>query len=197
MRILIFAAARSVGRLSTIRPLLVFAVVLAFGGGTVSAQSLSLALAKSFSPSTAPVGGVSTTTMAVTITNPNGFSVTGVAVSDTYPAGFIPDQVGAYTCSAGSAVFTGSGFALSNITLGAGASCVIPILGHATVTGAIINTTSSVTGTGVPPGAPASATLNATSPTPSVPTLSNWGLMVLGVLIVGAAFRMLPRRSQA
>jgi hypothetical protein len=135
--------------------------------------------------------------MTVTLTNPNGFSASGVAVSDTYPAGFVPDQIGAYTCSAGSAVFNGSGFALSSISLGAGASCAIPIMGHATMTGAIVNTTSSVTGTGIPPGNPASATLNATAPTPPVPTLSNWGLIVLAVLMLGAAIRMLPRRSQA
>src|SRR5689334_25282991 len=92
------------------------------------AQGLPLTMAKSFSPSTVPVGGTSTTTMTVTITNPNASSVSGISFSDTYPAGLVPDQVGVYTCSAGSAVFNGSGWSLNNVTLGAGASCSVPIL---------------------------------------------------------------------
>ena len=39
-----------------------------------------LTLAKAFSPSTVSVGGTATTTMTVTITDPNGSSVSGVAV---------------------------------------------------------------------------------------------------------------------
>jgi hypothetical protein len=145
-------------------------------------------MSKAFDPATVTVGGTATTTMTVTITNPNGFSVSGIAFSDTYPAGLVPDQVGAYTCSAGSAVFNGSGWALSNVTLGAGASCSVPMLMHATITGPIVNTTSQVTGTGVPPGGPASAILNVTD---SVPALSTWGLGALAMLLAGlAAFRI-------
>src|SRR5262245_53434366 len=139
-------------------------VVLAFAPPLV-AQGLPLTMAKSFNPSTVTVGGTGTTTMTVTITNPNGFSVSGISFSDTYPAGLVPDQVGAYTCSAGSALFNGSGWALGNVTLGAGASCSVPIVMHATVAGPITNTTSQVTGTGVPPGGPASATLQVTAAT--------------------------------
>ena len=142
-------------------------------------------MSKSFNPTTVPVGGAGTTTMTVTITNPNVASVSGIAFSDTYPAGLVPDQVGAYTCSAGSAVFTGTGWSLGNVTLGAGASCSVPILMHATITGQITNTTSQVTGTGVPPGGPASAILNATAA--GVPALSTSMLMVLAVTMVGVA----------
>ena len=121
--------------------------------------------------------------MTVTITNPNGFSVNGVAFSDTYPAGLVPDQVGAYTCTAGSAVFTGTGWALGNVTLGAGASCSVPMLMHATVSGPITNITSQVTGTGVPPGGPAFAILNVAV----TPTLSEWALIALGVALTAVA----------
>jgi hypothetical protein len=148
------------------------------------AQALPLTMAKSFSPSTVPVGGTSTTTMTVTITNPNASSVSGIAFSDTYPAGLVPDVVGAYTCSAGSAVFNGSGWSLNNVTLGAGASCNVPILMHATITGQITNTSSQVTGTGVPPGGPASATLNVSG---NIPALSGWILIVLGMTIAAVA----------
>ena len=152
------------------------------------AQGLPLTMSKSFNPSTVTVGGTGTTTMTVTITNPNAFSVSGIGFSDTYPAGLVPDQVGAYTCSAGSAAFTGSGWALNNVTLGAGASCNVPILMHATITGPITNTTSQVTGTGVPPGGPASATLNvAAAATPDAPTLSGWMLIAFAMTIAAAA----------
>ena len=141
------------------------ALVALSGAGPAFAQ-LPLTMTKSFAPSTVKVGGSKTTTMTVTITNPNGFAVTGIAFSDTYPAGLVPDQIGAYTCAAGSAVFNGSGFSFANATLAAGASCSVPILMHATLTGLITNTTSQVTATGVPPGGPASATLtvNAVAP---------------------------------
>jgi hypothetical protein len=142
-------------------------------------------MAKSFSPSTVPVGGTGTTTMTVTITNPNGSSVSGISFSDTYPAGLVPDSVGAYTCSAGSAVFNGSGWALNNVTLGAGASCSVPIIMHATIPGQITNTTSQVTGTGVPPGGPVSATLNVSAA--GVPALSGSMLIVLALTIAAMA----------
>jgi hypothetical protein len=143
----------------------------------------ALTMSKSFNPSAVAVGGNSTTTMTVTITNPNASTVTGIAFSDTYPAGLVPDVVGAYTCSAGSAAFTGSGWAFGNVTLAAGAACSVPMLMHATVTGPIVNTTSQVTGTGVPPGGPAAATLNVSG----IPTLSGWTLIVLAMTIAAVA----------
>jgi len=149
------------------------------------AQGQPLTMSKSFNPSTVPLGGTATTTMTVTITNPNGFTVSGISFSDTYPAGLVPDQVGAVTCSAGNAVFNGSGWTLNNVTLGAGQFCSVPMLMHATMAGQITNTTSQVTGTGVPPGGPASATLNVSAA--SVPTLSGWMLIVLAMTIAAVA----------
>lgn len=142
-------------------------------------------MAKSFNPSTVAAGGSATTTMTVTITNPNGFTVTGIAFSDTYPAGLVPDQVGAYTCGPGSAAFNGSGWSFSGVSLAPGQSCTVPMLMHATITGPIVNTTSQVTATGVPPGGPASATLNVTAA--PVPTLSSWMLMALALTIAAVA----------
>jgi hypothetical protein len=146
---------------------------------------LPITMSKSFQPSIVAIGGSGTTTMTVTITNPNGISVSGIVFNDTYPAGLVPDQVGAYTCSAGSAIFSGTGWAFSNVTLGAGASCSVPMLMHATIAGHITNTTSQVTGTGVPPGGPASAILNVL--TADVPALSGWILIVLAMTIAVVA----------
>jgi len=172
-----------------LRRLVLLTLVIVACAPSLFAQGLPLTMAKSFTPSTVSVGGTSTTTMTVTITNPNGFSVSGIAFSDTYPAGLVPDSVGAYTCSAGNATFNGSGWSLGNVTLGAGASCSVPILMHATIVGPITNTTSLVTGTGVPPGGPASAILNAVAAAAvgNAPTLSGWMLIVFAMAIAAAA----------
>lgn len=151
------------------------------------AQGLPLTMSKSFSPSTVLVGGTATTTMTVTINNPNPFPVSGISFSDTYPAGLVPDQVGAYTCSAGSAAFNGSGWSFNNVTLGAGASCSVPMLMHATIAGQITNTTSQVTGTGVPSGGPASAILNASALGATAPTLSGWMLLLFAIMLAAVA----------
>jgi hypothetical protein len=165
--------------------LLTILVVLA-SAPRLLGQGLPLTMSKSFNPTSVTIGGTATTTMTVTITNPNAFTVSGISFSDTYPAGLVPDQVGAYTCNAGLAIFTGSGWALSNVTLGAGASCSVPMQMHAAIAGPITNTTSQVTGTGVPPGGPASATLNAAAAV-ATPTLSEWMLIVFAVTIAAAA----------
>ena len=159
------------------------ALVIVFCASQVSAQSVALTMSKGFNPSTVPVGGNQTTTMTVTVTNPNSFTVTGISFSDTYPAGLAPDVVGAYTCGPGSALFNGSGWAFSGVTLGPGASCQVPMLMHATTLGPITNTTSSVTGTGVPTGTPASAILNVTP----LPALSSWALLALAAVLAGVA----------
>ena len=169
----------------SLRRLVLLILVVVACAPPLLAQGLPLTMAKLFTPSTVPVGGTATTTMTVTITNPNGASVTGISFSDTYPAGLVPDSVGAYTCSAGNATFNGSGWTLNNITLGAGASCSVPIIMHATIPGQITNTTSQVTGTGVPPGGPASATLNVSAA--GVPTLSGWMLIALAITIAAMA----------
>ena len=165
------------------------AIILLIAGATpLFAQSVALTMAKSFNPSTVQVNS-QTTTMTVTITNPNSFTVTGIAFSDTYPAGLVPNVVGAYTCSPGSALFTGTGWAFSGVTLAPGGSCSVPMIMHATIAGAIVNTTSQVTGTGVPAGGPASATLNAVIP--RGPTLSYSMLLLLATaMVVIAAVRL-------
>lgn len=183
-------------------PVLVrFALLLVALGSAplVHAQS-AITMSKSFNPSSVAVGGTATTTMTVTITNPNGFAVSGIAFSDTYPAGLVPDQVGAYTCNAGSAMFNGSGWAFNNVTLGAGASCSVPMLMHAAVAGQITNTTSQVTGIGVPPGGPASAVLNAGGAVDlpfvapiAIPALSGGILVLLAAAIAGVLLLRIRR----
>lgn len=181
-----FMFARGLRGIATMRGILL-TVALMLSSTPLFAQ-VPLTIAKSFSPATVVIGGTSTTTMTVTITNPNGVTVNGIGFNDTYPAGLVPDAIGAYTCAAGSAVFNGTGFSIGNVTLGAGASCSVPVHMHATVTGPITNSTSQVSGTGVPSGGPASATLNVTPAAPAtIPTLSDWMLIVLAALIATMA----------
>lgn len=158
----------------------VFSLVCA---STLVAQSVALTMTKTFNPSTVQVG--QGTTMTVTVTNPNSFTVTGISFSDTYPAGLVPNVVGAYTCGPGSALFTGSGWAFSGVTLAPGASCNVPMSMRPTIEGQIVNTTSQVTGTGVPAGGPASATLNAVIP--NGPALSEMMLVLLAVAMAAVA----------
>ena len=155
------------------------------------AQGVPLTITKNFSPNTVLVGGNSTTTMTVTITNPNAFTVSGISVSDTYPAGLVPDVVGAYTCTPGTALFTGTGWSFTGFSLAAGASCSIPMFIHATTLGAIVNTASQVTATQVPPGGPATATLNVIAPAPGIPTLSQWSMILLAVALAAIVAKKL------
>ena len=178
---------------SRLTALMVLLFAMTFASSALGQSAITIS--KSFNPSTVAVGGTATTTMTVTITNPNAFQVTGINFSDTYPAGLVPDQVGAYTCGTlgSSAAFNASGWAFTNVTLAAGASCSVPMLMHASVGGAIVNTTSQVTGTGVPAGGPASAVLNAIVPAVqfNIPALSEWMLLLLVAATCGiAALRM-------
>src|SRR5262245_26365099 len=120
-------------------PVALFVALVSMLPPQTAGAQVALTMSKSFSPSTVEIGGNATTTMTVTITNPNGQPVNGIAFSDTYPAGLVPDQIGAYTCAAGAALFNGAGFSLLNVTLGAGASCSVPIKMHASITGPIVN----------------------------------------------------------
>ena len=162
------------------------------------AQQLPLTMSKSFTPSTVQVGGTSTTTMSVTVTNPNPVAITGINFSDTFPAGLVPDVVGSYTCGPGSAVFNGSGWAFSGVTLAAGASCSVPLLMHATITGPIVNTTSAATGTGIPPSAPASAilTVNAAANVVALPFSPEVLLVLAALLALVAAMRLRGRENR-
>jgi hypothetical protein len=70
----------------------------------------------------------------------------------------IRDEVQADGCG-GSGSFTATGFSKRNVSLAAGASCVESMTVHATATGALTNTTSTVTSNEAAPGGPATATL--------------------------------------
>ncbi len=124
-------------------------------------------IAAAFSPASVVLGA--TTTLTLTITNPNSVALTGITFSNTYPSGLVPNQAGTYSCTGGSVIFGGSSFQLNGITLSAGNLCTVSVLVHATVASQITDTTSTVTSdqSGAAPSG-ASATLNVTSTTPTI-----------------------------
>src|SRR5271165_542755 len=128
-------------------------------------------LIKSFAVPSVALSG--TTTLTFLVSNPNtmpSLSVSGIAFTDTLPAGLIiatpanltpPGGCGTTMATAGTNVIL-----LSNLTLPGGGSCIFSVDVTATLAGAQVNITSPLTSTtpGVPPGTPATATLNVDAP---------------------------------
>jgi len=164
---------------------------------TAFAQTVSAVITKSFNPAVVLLNGNSIGT--ITVTNPNVVPLTNVQFSDTMPAGIdLITQTGG-TCST---LATGGGmfsinpgtenFSSTSSVLAAGQSCTITVSVRGILIGAHVNTTSTVTSTEAPPGAAASGTLTVTAPgIATVPTLSEWALMLLAAaLAVAAAIKL-------
>ncbi len=129
-------------------------------------------VSKSFTPSVVNLGGSSS--LVITVTNPNTTALQGLALTDTYPANLINAAVpnASTTCAGGTVTATVSAgsVALSGGSVAASASCTITVsvvLSSAAGTGAYLNTipagavTSSNAGANT---APATATLSVSAP---------------------------------
>ena len=124
-------------------------------------------LTKAFAPDTIDQGDTSTLTL--TITNPNGFDITGVAVTDTYPAEIVnaDPHNGSTDCTGGTVTATvgGNSVGLSGATVEAGTSCTVTIdVTSSTVGGPYTNTTGVVTSTESADSATASDDLTVVAP---------------------------------
>jgi uncharacterized repeat protein (TIGR01451 family) len=160
-------------------PIVVLVGLLVFlSAGRLDAQALALTITKDFSPSVVTLNDTSAGT--ITVTNPNAVSVSNVQFSDTMPAGIqLVTELGGSTCgtlATGGGTFSinpGAGtFSSTSSVLAAGQSCSIIFQVSGTALGDHVNMTSLVTGTGVPSGGPASATLTVLAPTPPTSTPS-------------------------
>ena len=179
--------------LRTSRLAVVTAVLIsAFFTGTAFAQAVSAVITKSFNPAVVALNGMSIAT--ITVTNPNpALPLTTVQFSDTMPAGIdLITQTGG-TCSTlatgGGSFFINPGtetFSSTSSVLAGGQSCTITVSVRGAAIGAHINTTSQVTASNAPPGAPASATLTVEGGG-GAPTLSVWMLMTLAAALAAAA----------
>jgi len=117
--------------------------------GTTASATLNVlaapTLTKGYSPSTIAVGGSSTLTL--TITNPNATALSGVAVSDTYAANLVNLNTTVTNSCFGTATASATGtnpgtLKLTAGTLAANASCTVSV----TVTSASAGTYSSAAG---------------------------------------------------
>lgn len=122
-------------------------------------------VAKSFSPATIGTGG--TSTLTVTLTNPNTTAITGAAFTDAYPANLLNTATpGAVTTCGGAvtAAANGSSLALSGGTIPASSSCTVTVSTTSNVAGSYLNSTGSVTTTNAGTGTTAAATLTVSPP---------------------------------
>jgi uncharacterized repeat protein (TIGR01451 family) len=121
-------------------------------------------IAKSFALTQA--GGIffgDTTSMTITLTNPNAAPLTGVAFTDTLPAGLViatPNGL-ADSCALGATAPAGtSTISLAGAILPGSSTCTITVKVSVTAgDGLMKNTTSTLTSNEAPPGAAATATI--------------------------------------
>ena len=182
-------------------------------GGTATAFLVVVAppavapptIAKVFGAARIAVNG--TTTLTFTLTNPNpGSALSGVGFTDALPAGLVVATPNGETgvCGGGTITATaGSGsITLASATLAASASCNFSLNVTGTVAGTKNNTTGAITSVEGGSGGTAFATLDVagggppSSPTTPVPTLRDWGLWLLGLLILVTASVTLRRRRR-
>jgi MSHA biogenesis protein MshQ len=83
-------------------------------------------VAKSFSPTTIAANG--TSTLTITLTNPNAASITGAAFTDTFPASLVTSGAASTTCAGGTATAGGTNVTLSGATIPASGSCTVTVL---------------------------------------------------------------------
>lgn len=150
-----------------------------------------ISVTKTVSPTSITPPGDLTYTVTVNNAGPN--TATGVTVTDTLPA-----QLSFVSAAASQGVCTG--VSTITCTLGSinmGGSATVTIVGHATSVGGAIVNTATATGSFTDPNpgdntASATASAGQTAETP-IPTLSGWGLMLLGVLVAMVGWFALRR----
>lgn len=163
----------------TINAASTFANTIAAGGLTTTNSGSNLLAAtanlngpqpptvtKSFSPSSVIAG--SSSTMTISIANPNAFNLTGAAFSDPYPGGLVNTTAGAFSaasiaagCAGTVTAAVGAGSAaLSGGTIPAGTTCTMTVGVTGTTTGGTLtNTMSAVTTTQAPASSAASGSI--------------------------------------
>ncbi len=123
------------------------------GTGTSASGTLTViappAISKTFDPAVILPNGPTTITFELANNN-TSLAITGIAFTDTYPANMV-NRAGtptSNTCGGTVTMTNGGGsFAISNVTLAAGATCTIVVPVTATVAGVYVNDTSDVTST--------------------------------------------------
>jgi hypothetical protein len=131
---------------------------------TVSFVRAPPTVAKSFSPATIAANG--TSTLTITLTNPNAISITGATFTDTYPANLVNAGTPAVSNNCGGTVIASAGgtsLTLSGGTIPALGSCTVSATVTTAIAGSYANSTGAVTSSNAAPGTAASATLTVTA----------------------------------
>ena len=137
---------------------------------------------KSFSPNV--VGVNQTSTVTITISNPNSSDLTGVSMNDFFPAGLSITGTGATTCP-GSSVFviqSPAHLTLSGGSIPANGNCTVTALAFSTTPGLYQNDTGNVFSTGPPSLSGGTAVLTVLS---TIPAMS-WKALAALALALGA-----------
>src|SRR5437762_3261034 len=126
-------------------------------------------IAKSFTPSTVGVNGISA--LKITLTNPNGGTLSGYNFVDNLPANLtVATTPNATTSGCGTPTLTAnagaSSISFSNGTLAANSSCVISVNVTPSATGTLNNTTNDLFIDTLDTGHTASTSLTVNTPTP-------------------------------
>ncbi|MBV9494094.1 MAG: hypothetical protein JOZ54_07595 [Acidobacteria bacterium] len=156
-------------------------------GDAVTFEALAAtapSIAKAFQPPTIlPFG---TSTLTITLTNPNSFAITGATFTDTYPAGLTnATPANPSTTCGGTVVATNGGgsLALTGGTIPANGSCVVNVLVTATPGNyANVIPNGGLTSANAPPST-GGATTAALTVGGEIPTLSAGMLALLSVLL--------------
>jgi uncharacterized repeat protein (TIGR01451 family) len=135
---------------------------------------------KSFSPPT--VGVNQTSTVTITITNPNSSSLTGASMNDSLPPGLVSTGTAATTCGGGSAFASPTLINLAAGTIPANGSCTVTALVFSATPGVYVNSTGNVFSSGPPSLSGGTASITVLT---SIPVLS-WGALAALALALGA-----------
>lgn len=147
--------------------------------------------AKAFSPSAIPLGGVSTLTFTIDNTA-SGLDATGLGFTDNLPSGMtVADPANAMTDCTGGTLTADPGTAVVSYTGGAvsaGAMCNVSVDVVTNALGSVVNTTEALSSSLGSSGT-ATGTLTVGASTQQIPTLGQWGLLLLGLGLAFAALR--------
>jgi predicted outer membrane repeat protein len=174
-----------------------------------SGSPLPPTAAKNFGAATIPLNG--STSLTFTINNPNASSqVSGVTLNDSLPAGLVVSTPNGLVdgCTSVTAAAGSNTIFLNDIILAANTSCTYSVNVTGTTLGVKNNVTDPITsdqGTGAT--ASASVTVVAVGPPPPppppppptntpIPTLQQWALWVLGLLLIFSAIVIFRRRKR-